>query len=183
MTGQLRYDYFQTNGSLEVSVFAKGVSQDGLTVEFKERELFVNLSDNRQLHLAPLLYPIQPSKCSYTLKSMKIEIELVKAVEGVHWSGLTQPADTQPQQHPTNTKDWNKIAIEQDKEEKEDKNQDTNPDDFFKKLFAGADDDVRKAMMKSYQESGGTTLSTNWDEVKKGEVKGTPPEGMERKDY
>ena len=43
-------------------------------------------------------------------------------------------------------------------------------DGFFKKLYAGADDDTRRAMMKSYQESGGTSLSTNWSEVGKGRV-------------
>ena len=43
-------------------------------------------------------------------------------------------------------------------------------DGFFKKLYAGADDDTRRAMMKSYQESGGTSLSTNWSEVGKGPV-------------
>jgi suppressor of G2 allele of SKP1 len=56
-------------------------------------------------------------------------------------------------------------------------------DDFFKKLYADADDDTRKAMMKSYQESGGTALSTNWSEVKKGKVETKPPEGMEAKKY
>jgi hypothetical protein len=43
-------------------------------------------------------------------------------------------------------------------------------DGFFKKLYAGADDDTRRAMMKSYQESNGTALSTNWSEVGKGKV-------------
>jgi suppressor of G2 allele of SKP1 len=32
--------------------------------------------------------------------------------------------------------------------------------------------------MKSYQESGGTNLSTNWKDVSKGTVKVSPPEGM-----
>lgn len=40
-------------------------------------------------------------------------------------------------------------------------------DGFFKKLYAGADDDTRRAMMKSYQESGGTALSTDWKDVAK----------------
>ena len=40
-------------------------------------------------------------------------------------------------------------------------------DGFFKKLYAGADDDTRRAMMKSYQESNGTALSTNWADVGK----------------
>ncbi|KAJ5379024.1 hypothetical protein N7509_012143 [Penicillium cosmopolitanum] len=38
-------------------------------------------------------------------------------------------------------------------------------DGFFKKLYAGADPDTRRAMMKSYVESQGTSLSTNWSEV------------------
>lgn len=37
--------------------------------------------------------------------------------------------------------------------------------------------------MKSYQESNGTTLSTNWDEVKKGKVETKPPTGQEAKKW
>lgn len=54
---------------------------------------------------------------------------------------------------------------------------------FFKKLYAGASDDTKRAMMKSYQESGGTSLSTNWDEVKQEKVKVSPPTGMEEKQW
>ncbi|RJE26050.1 hypothetical protein PHISCL_01575 [Aspergillus sclerotialis] len=43
-------------------------------------------------------------------------------------------------------------------------------DGFFKKLYANADPDTRRAMMKSYVESQGTSLSTNWAEVGKGKV-------------
>jgi len=38
-------------------------------------------------------------------------------------------------------------------------------------------------MMKSFQESGGTVLSTNWDEVGKAPVKGSPPQGMDMKNW
>ena len=48
-------------------------------------------------------------------------------------------------------------------------------DSFFKKLYANADPDTRRAMMKSYYESEGTALSTNWDEVGKGKVDARPP--------
>ncbi|KAK5164613.1 Cochaperone protein [Saxophila tyrrhenica] len=54
---------------------------------------------------------------------------------------------------------------------------------FFKKLYKDADDDTKKAMMKSYTESNGTALSTNWEEVKKGKVETSPPDGMEAKSY
>ncbi len=54
---------------------------------------------------------------------------------------------------------------------------------LFRTLYADADDDTRRAMVKSYQESGGTVLSTNWAEVGKEEVKMTAPEGMEVKKF
>lgn len=38
-------------------------------------------------------------------------------------------------------------------------------------------------MIKSFTESGGTNLSTNWSEVKKEKVKITPPDGMVAKPY
>lgn len=54
---------------------------------------------------------------------------------------------------------------------------------FFQKIFADADEDTKRAMMKSYVESGGTSLSTNWDEVKKAPMEPKPPQGQEYKKW
>ncbi|KAK5089783.1 Cochaperone protein [Exophiala xenobiotica] len=43
-------------------------------------------------------------------------------------------------------------------------------DSFFKKLYKDADPDTQRAMMKSFSESNGTALSTNWSEVGKKRV-------------
>jgi suppressor of G2 allele of SKP1 len=39
--------------------------------------------------------------------------------------------------------------------------------EMFQQLYAGATDDQRRAMIKSYQESNGTALSTDWKDVSK----------------
>ena len=54
---------------------------------------------------------------------------------------------------------------------------------LFQDIFANGSADTKRAMMKSFQESGGTNLSTNWEEVKKDRVKITPPDGMVAKPY
>ncbi|MCJ1259354.1 hypothetical protein MMC24_007191 [Lignoscripta atroalba] len=108
-----------------------------------------------------------------------------------------------PTSSKTGPKNWDKLAADLTKKPKkttsngpegDNQNPDAEEDDdgttliddddgdpvngFFQKLYAGADPDTRRAMMKSYQESNGTALSTNWGEVGKGKVETSPPEGM-----
>lgn len=54
---------------------------------------------------------------------------------------------------------------------------------FFKKLYKGATPEQQRAMMKSFTESNGTSLSTNWDDVKDKKVETVPPDGVEAKKW
>jgi len=56
---------------------------------------------------------------------------------------------------------------------------------LFQQIYQNANEDTRRAMVKSMQTSGGTCLSTNWDEVEKTdyEAERQAPKGMEWKDY
>lgn len=115
----------------------------------------------------------------------------------------TKPASapSYPTSSRTGPKDWDKVAddltkkpAKKESECKHGAEDDDWPDPvedeesdpvnaFFKKLYAGADPDTRRAMMKSYQESNGTHLSTNWEDVSKGTVETSPPDGMEAKKW
>jgi suppressor of G2 allele of SKP1 len=87
-------------------------------------------------------------------------------------------------------KNWDGITTkilegEKDKSTEEDPNTggDAAVNGFFQQLYANADEDTKRAMLKSYQESGGTALSTNWAEVGKGKVEVKPPQGSEWKKW
>ncbi|KAI5780293.1 SGS domain-containing protein [Peziza echinospora] len=106
----------------------------------------------------------------------------------------TSPSRTQPPTYPTSSKkgpkNWDKVADELSKkpgatgEEEADDDDESDPvNSFFKKLYKDADPDTRRAMMKSYIESNGTALSTNWGEVGKGKVETSPPEGLVAKKW
>jgi suppressor of G2 allele of SKP1 len=111
-------------------------------------------------------------------------------------STATQKAPSYPTSSRSGPKDWDKLASEAlakpktgdskpgAKIEEEEDDEGGDPvNGFFKKLYSGADPDTRRAMMKSFSESNGTALSTNWDEVKKGKVETSPPDGLEAKKW
>ena len=54
---------------------------------------------------------------------------------------------------------------------------------LFKQIFRDGTDEQRRAMEKSFVESGGTCLSTNWEDVGKRKVDITPPDGMQPKKF
>lgn len=105
-------------------------------------------------------------------------------------------ASTKAPAYPTSSKkgakDWDKVVDDITKSSKEDPDKEgmgefddeEDPQNaFFKQLYKNADENTRRAINKSYQESGGTVLSTNWEEVSKGTVEVSPPDGMVAKKW
>jgi len=85
-----------------------------------------------------------------------------------------------------NKKDWSKLdkEIEEDMKKNKEEYDDGDPlNKLFRELYKNADEKTRMAMNKSFQTSGGTVLSTNWDEVKakdyQGKDKPSAPNGQE----
>ncbi|KAI4089103.1 MAG: hypothetical protein LQ344_005582 [Seirophora lacunosa] len=110
----------------------------------------------------------------------------------------TNSGPSYPTSSRSGPKDWDKVVDELTKKPKKDKKEGETGGEggvedefegadpvngFFQSLYSQADPDTKRAMMKSYQESNGTALSTNWAEVGKGKVETQPPDGMEAKPW
>ncbi|KAF9457077.1 SGS domain-containing protein [Collybia nuda] len=197
MAANLRHEFYETDEKVTISIFDRGVDLANVSIKFDPRRLsYVN--GERSLILEPLKGQIDPNTSEFIVGKVKVEIRLVKMSPG-RWGGLIGDspdplANSAVASSPTSTtkrvKNWEGITTEilgSEKEKSTDEDPNVGGDStlngFFQKIFGDADDDTKRAMMKSYQESGGTTLSTNWDEVKKAKVEVKPPAGSEWKKW
>eukprot|EP00771_Trimastix_marina_P000009 gnl/Trimastix_PCT/1004.p1 GENE.gnl/Trimastix_PCT/1004~~gnl/Trimastix_PCT/1004.p1 ORF type:complete len:230 (-),score=59.00 gnl/Trimastix_PCT/1004:17-706(-) len=91
-----------------------------------------------------------------------------------------------PTSRPGGARNWDALGASLDDELKTDKEQmsgDESLNTLLQQIYRDADPDTRKAMMKSFTESGGTVLSTNWSEVGQKRIKPSPPKGMEARTW
>ncbi|KAG5352277.1 SGT1 B like protein [Termitomyces sp. T112] len=196
----IRHEFYETDEILTLSIFDRGADPTQVNVKFEDRKFSYTHGD-KSLVLEPLKGQINPSNSTYTVGKVKVEIRLAKVIPG-RWGGLigdspdplAKPAPSSSSDTTTRRvqprKNWDGITTEilsSDKEKttEEDPNVggDSTLNSFFQKIYGDADEDTKRAMMKSYSESGGTTLSTNWDEVKKERVEVKPPQGSEWKKW
>jgi len=198
MATTLRHEFYETDEKVTISIFDRGANPSDVSVKFEPRKLSYT-NGEKSLVLEPLKGQITTDACEFTVGKVKVEVRLAKTVFG-RWGGLIGDspdplANSAASSSVTTTsvkpkKNWEGITSEiltseKEKTTEEDPNVggDSTLNSFFQKIFGDADDDTKKAMMKSYQESGGTTLSTNWDEVKRGKVEVKPPAGSEWKKW
>ncbi|EIN13778.1 SGS-domain-containing protein [Punctularia strigosozonata HHB-11173 SS5] len=196
----LRHEFYESDERLTLSIFDKGADPDKVQVAFEPRKVTYTHGD-KSLVLEPLKGQIDPAKSDYTVGKVKVEVRLAKMAFG-RWGGITgdAPDPLANSSAPTPTaavaaarqqrKNWDALTTqilesEKEKSSTEDPNVggDASVNNFFQQLYGNADEDTKRAMLKSYTESGGTTLSTNWSEVGKGKVEVKPPEGSEWKKW
>jgi suppressor of G2 allele of SKP1 len=205
---KIKTDWYQSPETVTLTIMAKGIPKDKVSVEFEERSVSVSFpiadsSSEYSYNADPLYEKIDPSQSKYRVASTKLEITMRKATTGIKWHDLEHPdgnitttqapdashpvgttKDTAPA-YPTSSKsgakNWDKVVVNDLDEKDEIEGDETSH--FFKQLYSGATPEQQRAMMKSYSESGGTVLSTDWSNVGNKTVVPEPPEGMEAKKY
>lgn len=191
---KVRHDWVQNNDAVTITLYIKDTERKDVAVEMEKKSasVTVQMLAGREYSMEwDLFDEIVPEKSTHTVLRTKIEMRLVKAHPGVAWRSLTadasDPADaafsrpTPPSAAPTSSKNgpknWDKIVSDFEAEEPKPEG-DAALDALFKQIFANGTDEQRRAMVKSYTESGGTVLSTNWDDVKNRHVDGSAPKGQ-----
>jgi len=191
----LKYDWYQTESDVVINVIRKAVNKDDCKLEFdasgSKLRFIIHPSDSEDSTLdLDLSHPVNVTKAAFKCTASKVEIKVQK-MEGGNWPTLikaqaAKDAKELAHAYPSSKgpKNWDKLEKEaKEEEEKEKLEGDAAVNKLFQTIYRDASDDVKKAMMKSYQESNGTCLSTNWEEVSKGKVECKPPDSMEWKKY
>ncbi|OAY82117.1 Protein SGT [Ananas comosus] len=201
---KFRHDYYNSPTEVVLTIFAKGIPAENVSVDFGEQILSVaiDIPGEEKYQFQPRLFAkIVPAKCRYDVLSSKVEIHLWKA-EPITWTSLEfsdkravpqkmsnipdSASQSQRPSYPSSKSkiDWDKLEAQVKNEEKEEKlDGDAALSKFFREIYHDADEDTRRAMSKSFIESNGTVLSTNWKDVGSKKVEGSPPEGMELKKW
>ncbi|VDP14210.1 unnamed protein product [Heligmosomoides polygyrus] len=182
MAAKPRYDWFQTDSCVTITILKKGVDLENCRVSFNENEVKVFVGDE-VIFETILARPVDEKDFTVTCTPSKVEVRMPKKTQG-HWSMLSAAPAEPVSSEPPPPKNWE--AIERtviQEEENEDLEGDAAVNRMFRKLYREASDDVKRAMIKSYQESGGTVLSTNWAEISKKRVEVKPPDCMEYKRF
>ncbi|XP_071440744.1 protein SGT1 homolog [Hetaerina americana] len=199
---KIKYDWYQTENHVVLTILAKNVNPEDVKINYHETALSCSakLPNGNEYSLElDLAHSVVPAECSHRVLTSKIEIKLKKR-DGFRWAALegdakasvvtpipaaflNAPTSSGPPKYPSSAlkaHDWDKLVGQLSKEEEEEKPEgDAALNALFQKIYTEGNDEVKKAMNKSFMESGGTVLSTNWSEVGKDKVDMKPPDGLE----
>jgi len=204
MAQKTKESWYQSKTNLTVTIFAKGLNNQNVDSNIQEKSLSIrlNFSDgsvfNREWNLYSSVIKseskiqITPFKIEVILKKVKVEdweaLEAKDTSVPVHKRENQTDSRVDPKAYPSSkgSKDWEGLEQNVKKDEENEK-----PDGeqalhkLFQQIYSKATEETRRAMVKSYQTSGGTVLSTNWKEVgdKDYTKDRTAPKGQEFQDW
>eukprot|EP00980_Cylindrotheca_fusiformis_P031304 scaffold26139_cov215-Cylindrotheca_fusiformis.AAC.2 len=201
-----KYQYYQSDKFMTISIPEPGITESDVLISFGPKQLTVIMRKqgvDLTVIANPLYTDIVVDESKVVFKDEKILIKLKKEHEKYEWHELfgkneefksplppkPKPSEASAVKHRpyASNKNWDQVEKTLTEEEKNEKPPpgENAMNSFFQKIYKDADEETRRAMVKSYQTSGGTVLSCNWDEVKEKdyEKERVAPKGMEWKDW
>ncbi|XP_034235391.1 protein SGT1 homolog [Thrips palmi] len=179
---KIRDDWYQTETHVSINILVKNLTQDDVNITYGPQMVTVDLKipDKVTCLRYNLSHPIVPDQSSHRILSSKIEVKLKKA-DGVRWQKLESELEPHPSEDakPQKEKNWDKVVVALSETEEDKPQGEAALNALFQQIYGQGSDDVRRAMNKSFVESGGTVLSTVWNDVKKATVEVKPPDGVE----
>ncbi|EGT55191.1 hypothetical protein CAEBREN_26209 [Caenorhabditis brenneri] len=198
MTGRPRNDWYQTDTDVVLTISKRGVPLEACRVTLSKDNNLIVKQDEDILFEGQLYSEIKKDEITVQCTPSKIELRLPKFSRCERWNSLLKDGQGGPVSAPlastkapvatssssSSKKNWDAIEKQAVKDEEDEKLEgDAAVNKMFRSIYDNASDDVRRAMMKSYSESNGTVLSTNWEEISKQKTETQPPACMEFKKF
>eukprot|EP00484_Ammonia_sp_Unknown_P000699 CAMPEP_0197021214 /NCGR_PEP_ID=MMETSP1384-20130603/2114_1 /TAXON_ID=29189 /ORGANISM="Ammonia sp." /LENGTH=389 /DNA_ID=CAMNT_0042448993 /DNA_START=58 /DNA_END=1224 /DNA_ORIENTATION=+ len=177
---RIRESWYQSATNIIFTLYQKQLTGKDVSIRFEPQLVNIELclkDGNKYTRHLELRGEIEPAKSSYSVNPYKVILTLSKRTVG-DWESLESELEDGKQrsmiQAPwTTKKDWSEVdKFASEELEKEKPEGDEALQSLFSKIYKDADDDQRRAMVKSFQTSGGTVLSTNWNDVKSKDYEG-----------
>jgi suppressor of G2 allele of SKP1 len=203
---KIRYNFYQMGQDVVLSILGlNGIKNEDRNVKIEDTKVTVTINipdDTPWVKEFDLFDQVDSSQSKSASFPSKVEITLKKRKD-LQWPSLektAEPAKVDPviysdpnkyatsniKQYPSSKgpRDWDKLELEVKKEEENEKPEgDAALNKLFQQIYAQGTPETQRAMMKSFIESNGTVLSTNWAEVGSKKVVGEAPKGMEMRQY